>query len=222
MIYILENDDSARNIIMYALESVGYESSGFSASPEFWDGMNARLPQLLLIDDNLPGDDGLEIIKKLRSRPDTHSLPIIIISDKSSEYDKVVGLDSGAADYVTKPFGIMELISRVKALLRRSEDAVSPVEYIYKGLYVCPQKHIVRADGEDVSLTYKEFELLSLLISSVGTVFTRDQILHKIWGYNFDGENRTVDVHIWTLRSKLGAYGGLIETVRGVGYKLGD
>ena len=146
-----------------------------------------------------------------------------MLTAKTTEYDKVLGLDSGADDYISKPFGIMELISRIKALLRRAgEEEKSETEYTVGKLYVCPEKHVVRADGNDIILTYKEFELLCLLISNPGIVFTRDQILRRIWGYEFDGENRTVDVHIRTLRTKLLSCGDLIETIRGIGYKIGE
>ena len=169
----------------------------------------------------LPEEDGLSILKKLRSSPATKKIPIMMVTAKGSEYDKVIGLDNGADDYIAKPFGMMELIARVKALLRRTGKEETETEYTIGCLYVSPAKHIVQVDGKDVTLTYKEFELLSMFLKSGDVVLTRDRLLNEIWGYSFDGENRTVDVHIRTLRQKLGPAGDLIETVRGVGYKLG-
>lgn len=222
MIYLLEDDESIRNFVEYALNNSGLESKGFEKPSDFWKAVEKRIPNLVLLDVMLPEEDGLEVLKKLRNRSETRKLPVIMLTAKDSEYDKVIGLDSGADDYVAKPFGMMELISRIKALLRRTESDTKKDEYTAGGLYVCPSKHIVRANGKDVVLTYKEFELLCLLISNRGTVFTRDQILRNIWGFEFDGENRTVDVHVRTLRTKLGECGQLIETVRGIGYKIGD
>ncbi len=222
MIYMLEDDETIRSFVEYALNNSGFESRGFGHPRDFWKAVDETTPSLVLLDIMLPDEDGLEVLKKLRSRRDTADLPIIMLTAKSTEYDKVIGLDSGADDYISKPFGMMELMSRIKALLRRADRGADTEEYIVGELYVCPQKHIVRAGGEEISLTYKEFELLSLLIRNPGTVFTRDQILQKIWGFEFDGENRTVDVHIRTLRTKLGKCGELIETVRGVGYKIDD
>ncbi len=221
MIYLLEDDESIRKFVVYALNSSGLEAVGFEHPSEFWEAMKKELPQLILMDIMLPDEDGLEILKKLRSKSDTEMTPVMMLTAKSTEYDKVIGLDSGADDYVTKPFGTMELISRVKALLRRSEKSVQQPEYEASGVYVCPAKHIVRVNGRDISLTYKEFELLTMLISNKGTVFTREQLLSNIWGYEYDGENRTVDVHIKTLRTKLGECGSIIETIRGIGYKIG-
>ena len=178
-------------------------------------------PSLILLDIMLPEEDGLSILKKLRSSPATKKIPIMMVTAKGSEYDKVIGLDNGADDYIAKPFGMMELIARVKALLRRTGKEETETEYTIGCLYVSPAKHIVQVDGKDVTLTYKEFELLSMFLKSGDVVLTRDRLLNEIWGYSFDGENRTVDVHIRTLRQKLGPAGDLIETVRGVGYKLG-
>ncbi len=222
MIYLLEDDASIRNFVEYALNNSGFEAKGFERPSDFWRAVDSCPPNLILLDVMLPEEDGIEVLKKLRGRKDTKNVPVIMLTAKTTEYDKVLGLDSGADDYVSKPFGIMELISRIKALLRRCGDSGDSGEYTQGPLYVCPAKHIVRSNGKDVSLTFKEFELLCLLISSPGTVFTRDQILRRIWGYEFDGENRTVDVHIRTLRSKLLESGDLIETVRGIGYKIGD
>lgn len=222
MIYLLEDDDTIRSFVLYALNQSGIEAVGFDHPRAFWDAMKVECPRLLLLDIMLPDEDGLTILKKLRSTAETKQMPIILLTAKGTEFDRVIGLDSGADDYVTKPFGTMELISRVKALLRRTADCTPCVEEYTAGeLYVCPSKHIVRVSGDEVSLTYKEFELLCLLLRENGAVVTRDVILNRIWGYDFDGENRTVDVHIRTLRTKLGEAGAVIETVRGIGYKIG-
>ena len=221
MIYLLEDDESIRSFVEYALNNSGLESKGFEKPSDFWKGIGEEIPSLVILDVMLPEEDGLEVLKKLRNRSETKQVPVIMLTAKDSGYDKVIGLDSGADDYVSKPFGMMELISRIKALMRRTADETKKDEYTVGGLYVCPSKHIVRAGGNDVVLTYKEFELLCLLISNRGTVFNRDQILQRIWGFEFDGENRTVDVHIRTLRTKLGECGRLVETVRGIGYKIG-
>lgn len=222
MIYILEDDESIRNFVTYALCSSGMETVGFGTPSEFWAALKKDLPSLVLLDIMLPEEDGLSILAKLRSSSDTRGLPIIMLTAKDSEYDRVLGLDSGADDYIPKPFSMMELISRIKALLRRCEQNTEQKtdEYVCGSLYLCPSKHVVRADGRDVSLTLKEYELLCLLMTNGGTVFTRDLILERIWGFSFDGENRTVDVHVRTLRSKLGECGEQIETVRGIGYKM--
>ena len=175
---------------------------------------------LILLDIMLPEEDGISILKKLRARPDTRKLPIIMLTAKGSEYDTVMGLDSGADDYIPKPFRMMELISRIKARLRRLEDKGAE-EYRIGSLYVCPSRHVVTVNKEPVNLTLKEYEMLCLLLKNSGMVLSRTQLLNQIWGYEFDGESRTVDVHIRTLRQKLGDAGDLIETVRGIGYKMG-
>ena len=221
MIYLLEDDESIRSFVEYALNNSGLESKGFEKPSDFWKGIGEEIPSLVILDVMLPEEDGLEVLKKLRNRSETKKVPVIMLTAKDSEYDKVIGLDSGADDYVSKPFGMMELISRIKALLRRTAEETKKDEYTVGGLYVCPSKHIVRANGNDVVLTYKEFELLCLLISNRGTVFNRDQILQRIWGFEFDGEHRPVAVHIRTLRTKLEACERLVETVRGIGYKIG-
>ncbi len=221
MIYILEDDESIRNFVGYALNNSGMPAQGFGSPSEFWKAVKAQMPKLLLLDIMLPEEDGLSILSKLRASPETKHLPVILLTAKGTEYDKVLGLDSGADDYIAKPFSMMELISRIKALLRRCDASKADAdEYTVGKLYLCPSKHIVRADGADVSLTLKEYELLCLLMTNSDTVFTRDVILERIWGFPFDGENRTVDVHIRTLRTKLGECGDLIETVRGIGYKI--
>ncbi len=220
MIYLLEDDDSIRNFVAYALNNSGLETRDFAVPSAFWAGVKGQIPSLILLDIMLPEEDGMSVLRKLRARPETKDIPVIMLTAKGTEYDKVIALDSGADDYVTKPFGIMELMARVRAHLRRREPE-EVREYRIGELYVCPARHIVLAGGEEVTLTHKEFELLCLLLSDSGTVFTRDRILSEIWGFRFDGESRTVDVHIRTLRTKLGACGDLIETVRGVGYKIG-
>ena len=221
MIFLLEDDDSIRNFVLYAINNSGLDAVGFDHPQKFWEAMKTASPRLIILDIMLPDEDGLTILKKLRAASATHNVPIMLLTAKGTEFDKVIGLDSGADDYVIKPFGTMELLSRIKALLRRTTDAVHECEEYTAGeLYVCPSKHIVKVGEREVTLTYKEFELLCMLMRDRGTVFTRDQILNKIWGYDFDGENRTVDVHIRTLRTKLGESGSVVETVRGIGYKI--
>ena len=219
MIYLLEDDESIRKFVIYALKQTGLEACGFSLPSLFKQAVEEKKPELALLDIMLPEEDGISVLKWLRSRSETKDLPIIMLTAKSSEYDKVLGLDSGADDYVAKPFGTMELISRIKALLRRTKN--EETEYNFGGLYVNPTKHIVTVGGENVSLTLKEFEILCLMLKNRGTVLSRDRLLIEIWGYDYDGENRTVDVHIKTLRTKLKDCGALIETVRGLGYKIG-
>ena len=221
MIYFLEDDNNIRNFVIYALNNTGFKAEGFDHPDKFWQAMKIKVPELLLLDIMLPQEDGITIIKKLREKAETKDLPVIMLTAKSTEFDKVLGLDSGADDYLTKPFGTMELISRIKALLRRSAKQNKKVEYVRDELYLCPSKHIVRVNGKDVTLTLKEFELLCYLFRNEGLVMTRDDILSNVWGYEFDGENRTVDVHIRTLRSKLESAGRFILTVRGIGYKIG-
>ncbi len=222
MIYLLEDDRGIRELVEYAARSAGMQLQGFERPSAFWAALDRQLPELVLLDIMLPEEDGLEILRKLRARSDTRRLPVMMLTAKDSEYDKVVGLDAGADDYMAKPFGIMELLSRIRALLRRTSAESAPVEFHLGPLYVSPSRHEVKVHGEPISLTYKEFELLTLLLEHQGVVLTRDQILRRVWGIEFDGESRTVDVHIRTLRAKLGEAGGLIETVRGVGYKTGD
>ncbi len=219
MIYLLEDDESIRKFVIYALKQTGMEVVGFELPSEFKKAVESRKPDLALLDIMLPEEDGISVLKWLRSRADTADLPVIMLTAKSSEYDKVEGLDSGADDYIAKPFGTMELISRIKALLRRTKSA--DAEYSVGKLYVNPSKHIVTVSGESVSLTLKEFEMLCLMLKNRGMVFSRDRLLEEIWGYDYDGENRTVDVHIKTLRTKLRECGALVETVRGIGYKIG-
>lgn len=219
MIYLLEDDESIRKFVIYALKQTGMEAVGFELPSEFKKAVESRKPDLALLDIMLPEEDGVSVLKWLRSRADTADLPVIMLTAKASEYDKVEGLDSGADDYIAKPFGTMELISRIKALLRRTKSA--DAEYSVGKLYVNPSKHIVTVSDESVSLTLKEFEMLCLMLKNRGMVFSRDRLLEEIWGYDYDGENRTVDVHIKTLRTKLRECGALVETVRGIGYKIG-
>ena len=222
MIYLVEDDESIRELVVYTLNSQGMEAEGFEVPSAFWKAVDKRVPDLVLLDIMLPEEDGLEILKKLRKRSDTRQLPIAMLTAKGSEYDTVKGLDSGADDYIPKPFRMMELVSRVKALLRRAGHTEEvEQDYVLGCLTVSRQKHQVKVDGEEIILTLKEFEMLLLLISNPGIVFTRAQLLDKIWGYQFDGESRTVDVHIRTLRQKLGKAGQFVETVRGMGYKIG-
>ncbi len=221
LIYLVEDDKSIRELVAYTLESAGFQAEGFEKPSVFWRACEKRLPDLVLLDLMLPEEDGIHILKKLRREPKTKKLPIILLTAKSSEFDKVVGLDSGADDYVAKPFGMMELLARVRALLRRVEQPEEEMLVVGK-LCLNRQKYTVTAAKEAISLTRKEFELLCLLMENRGRVLSRDQLLNRIWGYEFDGENRTVDVHIRTLRQKLGECGEYIETVRGVGYKVGD
>ena len=220
MIYLVEDDDSIRELVIYTLANIGLPAQGFERPSLFWEAMAVQLPDLILLDIMLPEEDGLHILRKLRSDRATAGLLIMMLSARTSEYDKVIGLDSGADDYLPKPFGMMELLARVKALLRRSENRKVPVDYTLGCLYVCPDKHIVTVNGEPVTLTLKEFELLCMLLANRGFVLSRDQVLSKVWGYNFDGESRTVDVHVRTLRQKLGEAGQYVQTVRGLGYKI--
>ena len=221
MIYLLEDDSAIRELVVYTLCSTGLEATGFAAPSEFYDAMERALPELLILDIMLPEEDGLSILRRLRASPRTEHLPVMMLTARSSEYDKVIGLDGGADDYLTKPFGMMELVSRVRALLRRAAKPTAEDKLFTAGsLAVDVKRRAVTVDGEPVILTYKEFELLCYLLENRGVVLSRDQILTKIWDYNYSGETRTVDVHIRTLRQKLGDAGALIETVRGVGYRL--
>ena len=220
MIYLVEDDNSIRELVVYTLTGANMEVQGFAAPSAFRKALKAQLPQLILLDIMLPEEDGLSILRKLRADPQTERIPVMMLTAKSNEYDKVIGLDLGADDYLPKPFGMMELIARVRALLRRTAPAPKPEGCRLGCLFVSEERHIVQVDGEDITLTYKEFEMLCLLLRNKGLVLTREQFLDQVWGYAFDGENRTVDVHIRTLRQKLGAAGQYIRTVRGIGYKL--
>ena len=219
MIYLVEDDQNIRELVTYTLSSLGMAATGFAVPSAFWAAMQRETPQLVLLDLMLPEEDGLSVLKKLRDSAKWARLPVIILNAKDSEYDRVVGLDRGADDYVTKPFGMMELVARIKAVLRRVDPAT---EEIYRAgtLELNAVRHTVTAAGQPVTLTRKEYDLLRLLLQNPGMVFTRDQLLDRVWGYAFNGENRTVDVHIRTLRQKLGDAGECVETVRGLGYKL--
>ena len=221
MIYLLEDDDSIRKLVVYGLQSQGYEAQGFALPSEFWRAMDAQLPELLLLDIMLPEEDGLSILRKLRAAAPTRKLPVIILTAKNTEYDRVVGLDGGADDFISKPFGMMELLARVRAVLRRAEPSGDAGGVQIGVLYICPPQHIVRVNGKNVQLTNQEFEILCLLVENRGLVLTRGTLMDKVWGFDCDRENRTLDVHIRTLRVKLGEAGSCIETVRGVGYKIG-
>lgn len=220
MIYIVEDDAGIRDIMTYTLNSTGFEAVGFHNSRLFWEAMRSAIPELVILDIMLPGEDGIEILKKLRAGDPANAIPVIMATAKGTEYDKIIGLDLGADDYLAKPFGMMEMVSRVRAVLRRVAPAEPLREYSVGSLSLNDTEHTVTADGARVALALKEYELLHLFITNPGRVFTRDNLLEHIWGMDYDGETRTVDVHIRTLRQKLGACGDHIQTVRGVGYKL--
>ncbi len=223
MIYLLEDDDSIRKLVVYTLESQGFKAMGFARPSAFWRAIETDIPELVLLDIMLPEEDGLSILRRLRASGATKNTPVIMLTAKNTEYDRVIGLDNGADDFISKPFGMMELVARVRAVLRRIAPAEAvAVDFTIGELYVCPEKHVVKVSGSEVSLTHKEFELLCLLLDNRGRVLTRDVIMDRIWDSDFDRENRTVDVHVRTLRAKLGDAGAYIETVRGLGYKIGE
>lgn len=221
MIYYVEDDRNIWELVVYALCSSGLAAEGFAEAGEFWEALRQEKPELVLLDIMLPGQDGVSILKELRENAATADLPVLMLTAKGSVYDKVVGLDSGADDYLAKPFEMVELISRVKALLRRSQGKQSTMLRIGR-ITVDDARHIVLVDGKSVTLTLKEYDLLLFLAQNCGFAFSREQLLSRIWGYDYGGGTRTVDVHIQTLRQKLGAAGGQIETVRGVGYRMRD
>ena len=222
MIYCVEDDAGIRELMVYTLNSTDMEAMGFEDAEALFQALSEReLPELLLLDIMLPGKDGISILKELRQDPRTRELPVIMASAKGTEYDKVTGLDLGADDYLAKPFGMMEMLSRVKAVLRRAKPKEKPQSLQAGSLVLDLSAHSVTVEGKRVELTYKEYEMLRMFLEHPGRVFTRDQLLESIWGYGFDGETRTVDVHIRSLRTKLGPMGALVETVRGVGYRLG-
>ena len=220
MIWCVEDDASIRDIEVYALRSTGMEARGFEDGTSFWEALQQEKPTLVILDVMLPGIDGIELLRRMREDPNLEDIPVVMATAKDSEIDKIQGLDLGADYYLTKPFGVMELVSCVRAVLRRCE--AKPVEHLLKlgGLCVNLDQHTVSIDGKDVALTYKEFELLKLFLSNPGIAFTRDQLFSKVWGEDFCGESRTIDTHILTLRQKLGPYGDAIKTVRNVGYRL--
>lgn len=218
MIYLVEDDDNIRELVVYTMNRSGMEAKGFARPSLFYEALEKQLPSLVILDIMLPEEDGLRVLMNLRERADTRKLPIMMLSAKASEFDKVNGLDSGADDYVTKPFGMMELVARVRALLRRTETSETRSEYKIGRLTVIPEAHKVLVDGEAVQLTKKEYDIILLLLKNGETVVTRERLLSEVWGYAFEGESRTVDVHIRTLRQKLGPAGNYVETIRGVGY----
>lgn len=221
MIYCVEDDNNIRDLVVYALKTGGLEALGFSDADSFYKAVTLKNPSLVLLDIMLPGEDGYSILKQLKQNKNTRDIPVILLTAKGAEYDKVQGLDGGADDYMTKPFGVMELLSRVKAVLRRTSLPAEKNNIVIGRLSLNKDKHQVFADNQEIILTYKEFELLNYLMENERIVLTRDRILETIWGYKYEGENRTVDVHIRNLRQKLGALGGMVETVRGIGYRIG-
>ncbi len=221
MIFCVEDDNAISDLMIYTLNASGFEAKGFADGQALFAALRSETPQLILLDIMLPGEDGISILKRLKSGASTADIPVIMSTAKSTEYDKVTGLDLGADDYLAKPFGMMEMVSRVRAVLRRAGRAEKPSVLNIKDLILNADAHTVTANGEEIRLTLKEFELLKLLMENPGIVFTRAHILRSVWGEDFLGETRTVDVHIGTLRTKLGGCGDYIETVRGVGYRMG-
>ena len=217
MIYIVEDDLNIQEIELFALKNSGYQAVGFDTAREFYKALDTRLPELILLDVMLPDEDGLNILRRLRTRADTQRIPVILVTAKGSEIDKVKGLDGGADDYIAKPFGVMEMIARVKALLRRSAGDAQDV-LSCGGVRMDCVRRMVTVQGEPVELTYKEFELLRLLLKNGGIVISRDVIMERVWDVSFEGESRTIDVHVRSLRQKLGACGAIIKTIRNVGY----
>ena len=220
MIYCVEDESSIRDLMLYTLKASGFDARGFESGSEFWPAIKEQMPSLIILDVMLPDEDGLSILKALRSSPVTMDIPVIMATAKDSEYDKVIGLDSGADDYLSKPFGMMEMVSRIKAVLRRAAPKQTKV-LVCGGISLDKSRHSVSVYGTPVSLTLKEYELLKLFMENPDRVFSREVLLSEIWGNDFIGETRTVDVHIGTLRTKLAQTGNLIETVRGVGYRMG-
>ncbi len=218
-IYCLEDDDSIRNLILYTLSASGFEGYGFGESQSFWEAVQETIPQLVMLDIMLPGEDGIQVLKKMRANPATANIPVIMATAKGTEYDKVVGLDYGADDYLVKPFGMMEMVSRIKAVLRRSAPR-EEAELLRSGdLTLNTREHTVTIQGERVILTLKEYDLLHLLMANPGRAFDRETLLREVWSTDYSGETRTVDVHIRSLRTKLGQAASSLETVRGVGYR---
>ena len=220
MIYCVEDDASIRDLMVYTLNVSGFEAAGFAESTPFWEAVAAERPEMVILDIMLPGEDGIAILKKLRQAPATAVIPVIMATAKGSEYDKVLGLDLGADDYLSKPFGMMEMLSRIRAVLRRSAPRGEAPVLRHGGITLDKSRHTVTSDGQEVSLTLKEFNLLQLMMENPQQVFSRDELLSSVWGEAHTGETRTVDVHIGTLRTKLGHCGSAIQTVRGVGYRM--
>ena len=224
MIYCVEDDAGIRELVVYTLQNTGMEARGFSDGAALTAALRRAKPDLILLDIMLPGEDGISILRRLRSLPDTAAIPVILLTAKNTEYDKVIGLDSGADDYIAKPFGMMELVARIRAVLRRSQDKLLSADshpLTAGAISIDERAHTVCVSGRDIQLTLKEYQLLVLLMKNQGAVLTRDVLLENIWGYGSESETRTVDVHIRTLRQKLGDSGAMIETVRGVGYRMG-
>jgi len=217
VIYIVEDDLNIQEIELFALKNSGYQAAGFETAKEFYKALDAKLPELILLDIMLPDEDGMSVLKKLRTRPDTMKIPVILVTAKATELDKVKGLDAGADDYIAKPFGVMEMIARVKALLRRS-NALDESLLVCGDVMLDREKRMVSVGGRPVELTFKEFELLKLLMKNHGIVISRDVIMERVWDSSFEGESRTIDVHVRSLRQKLGESGALIKTIRNVGY----
>ncbi len=224
MIFLVEDDENIRELVVYTLNNTGLPAQGFSTPSAFWAEIKNTKPELILLDIMLPEETGLSILEKLRGNKETQKVPVIMLTAKGSEIDKVRGFDLGADDYIPKPFGMMELVARVKAVLRRTQtdEPHAADSYSVANLFVSVAKHKVKVDDATVELTKKEFDMLCYLLENKNIVLTRDQLLNHIWGYSFDGESRTVDVHIRTLRQKLGSAGNVIETIRGVGYRISD
>ena len=220
MIWCVEDDSSIRDIEVYALTSTGFEAKGFEDGDSFWNALQTEQPDLVVLDVMLPGKDGVTLLKMMKRTQQFCQIPVIMATAKGSEYDKIQSLDLGADDYLVKPFGIMEMVSRVKAVLRRCKPAKENKPFKLEGLVLNPEEHTVTIDGQRVNLTYKEYALLHLFLSQPGIAFTREQLLVSVWHTEYAGETRTVDMHIRTLRQKLGKYGNIIETVRNVGYRL--
>lgn len=219
-IFVVEDDNAIAELIAYALRGEGFEVSTFGDGEQFLSAIKEQVPDMVLLDIMLPGFDGITILKRIRENAQTSAIPVVMLTAKSSEYDKVVGLDNGADDYISKPFGVMELLARVRAVLRRAGGKEIEQSLIIGELSLDPISHTAKLDNEILQLTLKEFELLRCLMEHKGQVLTRDNLLQAVWGYDFEGETRTVDVHVGTLRQKLGDYANTIETVRGVGYRI--
>lgn len=221
MIFCVEDDASIRELMVYTLQASGYEAAGFADAAHFWAELKVARPTLVLLDIMLPDEDGLAVLKKLRSAPGTEDIPVILATAKGTEFDKVTGLDSGADDYLAKPFGMLEMVSRIRAVLRRTQPKQAErAELVLGGLVLEQRSHTVCCDGVPLELTLKEYELLRLFLENRGRAFTRENLLEHVWESNYLGETRTVDMHIASLRAKLGTYGEFIKTVRGVGYRL--
>ena len=220
MIWCVEDDASIRDIEVYTLSSTGFEARGFDDGVSFWSALQTEKPDLVVLDVMLPGVDGIELLQRMKASAELRTIPVVMATAKGAEYDKIQSLDLGADDYLVKPFGVMEMVSRVKAVLRRCRPQETGHVLSAGGISLDPERRTVTVEGQRVQLTYKEFELLRLFLSHPGMAFTRDQLMEKVWDVDYCGETRTVDMHIRTLRQKLGAYGEKIETVRGVGYRM--